>query len=49
MKIEKKELLQQIAGALRDEFVAEITENAEEIILTFLNGQKFSLTVEEKN
>ncbi len=48
MKIEKSELIKQIACALQDEFVAEITQEAEGISLRFVNGQKFLLTVEEK-
>ena len=47
MKIEKSALIKQIACALQDEFVAEITQEADVVFLRFVNGQKFVLTVEE--
>lgn len=48
MKIEKSELIKQIACALQDEFVAEITQEADAIGLRFVSGQKFILRVEEE-
>lgn len=48
MKITKEDLTFQIANALRDEFVATVTESEGVVTLAFVNGQKFSLRVEEE-
>ena len=48
MKIEKSELVEQIVSALQDEFVAEITQEEDAIVLRFVSGQKFLLRVEEE-
>ena len=46
-KIEKKELVEQIKCALRDEFVARVSILDEQIILEFVCGQKFSVEIKE--
>ena len=48
MKIEKKVLTEQIKIVLQDEFVVEIMEKAEELLLKFLNGQIFRLKIKEE-
>ena len=48
MKIEKKVLTEQIKIVLQDEFVVEIMEKAEELLLKFLNGQIFRLKSKEE-
>ena len=47
MKIERKELMQEISVLLQDEFVASIKESDGKIELCFLNGQHFILSVSE--
>lgn len=45
-EIQKSELILEIKKALKDVFVAEITEENGVLSLEFLNGQKFSLWLE---
>ena len=47
-KIKKNELTADLKTMLKDEFVAEITENDSALKLRFLNGQKFVLTITEE-
>ncbi len=46
-KITVKSLTEEVAVALKDEFVATFTQKENGIELAFANGQKFSLTIEE--
>ena len=48
MKIVKEELIEEIKAALKDEFVAKISNDKSGITLQFLNGQSFEVTVKEK-
>lgn len=48
MKIESKDLLLQMQAALKDEFVAQITEVDGALRLLFANGQSFEVSLEEK-
>ena len=45
--IGRKELLEEIVSAIRDYFVAETQVEENVIVLRFVGGQKFRLTVEE--
>lgn len=47
MKIERQNLTKEIQSLLKDEFVAEITESDDTLTLSFLNGQKFMVAVQE--
>ena len=47
MKIEERNLLEEIAVFLKGEFISSVNVREEEIFLTFLNGQKFSVRVKE--
>ena len=44
-KIEKEDLILEVATALKDVFVAQIETTQQEIIMRFSNGQKFVLSV----
>ncbi len=46
--IQKEDLVVEIKAALCDTFVAEIAAEENEIVLRFVNGQKFRLTVKEE-
>ncbi len=46
-KIEVKSLTAEIKAAISDVFVAQVTENQGEILLQFVNGQKFILSLQE--
>lgn len=48
MKIIKEDLLFQILTALKDEFVANVTEVGDVLTLQFANGQSFAVEVQEK-
>ena len=41
-------LIEQIAVALKDEFIAKVEKSANAITLSFLDGKVFSLVVKEK-
>ncbi len=47
-KIEKKDLLLEVAVALEDVFEAQVERGEDEITLRFENGQSFVLRIEEK-
>ena len=47
MKIETKELVEQIKVALQEEFVAEVAKEGEDLVLRFVSGQAFRICVEE--
>ena len=47
MKIEKQELLLQIKEVIKDEFIAEVEEETYMLFLSFSNGQKFQVILEE--
>ncbi|MBQ2701484.1 MAG: hypothetical protein IJF64_00695 [Clostridia bacterium] len=47
MKIKTEELIQQIKKLLNEEFVAEIINDEDIILLRFTNGQIFKLTIKE--
>ena len=47
MEINKRDLLEEIALLLKDEFVANVNTVEDEICLSFLSGQKFSISVKE--
>ena len=47
MKIERKELLEELQVVLKDEFVAEVQSRENGFVLTFTNGQKFLVEVKE--
>ena len=47
MKIERNELLKQMKIVFADEFVANVEVVGEEIVLSFNDEQKFSVTVKE--
>ncbi len=46
-KLNAQELLEEIKLALHDTFVAELTNENESLVLRFLSGQKFRLSLEE--
>lgn len=46
-KIERNGLVEEIETALKDTFVAEIAKSENVLTITFLNGQKFSVTIDE--
>ncbi len=46
-KIEVRELLTEMKVALADEFVAEVTEEENGLLLRFVSGQTFRVKVEE--
>ena len=46
-KIERNGLVEEIETALKDMFVAEIAKNENVLTIAFLNGQKFSVTIDE--
>ncbi len=46
-KIKTENLATEIKAAISDLFVAEVTEDAGEIHLKFVNGQEFVLSVKE--
>ena len=46
MKIERTDFIKEVMLALKDEFVACVQEDCEKIIVRFLSGQIFQLTVE---
>lgn len=48
MKIEIKDLTQQIRLAIQDIFEAQVSEDNQTINLVFKNGQKFSLQIAQK-
>ena len=45
MAITKKELMEEIGVVLRDEFVADIKAEENGLVLCFIDGQKFRLTI----
>lgn len=45
--ITQEELLEELSIAIKDVFVASVIEKDGEIELSFLNGQKFLITVKE--
>ena len=45
--IKAEDLLEEIKIALRDAFVAKFYRQGQELNITFLNGQKFTLTLQE--
>ena len=47
-EITVENLVTEIKAALSDLFVAQITENQKGVTLSFVNGQKFLLTVQER-
>ena len=48
MKIETKELVEQIKVVLQEEFVAEVAKRGgEDLVLRFVSGQAFRICVEE--
>ena len=46
-KIKAENLATEIKEALEEVFVAELTQKQENILLRFLNGQKFILSIKE--
>ena len=46
-KIQKENLMNELVVALKDVFVAEVSQNENVLTVKFVNGQKFSLQVEE--
>lgn len=46
-KIQKENLMNELVVALKDVFVAEVAQNENVLTVKFVNGQKFSLQVEE--
>lgn len=48
-KIDAKELLRDIKVLLKDNLIAKLYEQGQEVSITFLNGQKFILTLYEVN
>ncbi len=46
-KIEKIDLLSELKIVLADEFVAELKQEEDALVLRFVGGQAFRLTVEE--
>ena len=47
MKIERKELLEELQVVVKDEFVAEVQSKENGFVLTFTNGQKFFIEAKE--
>lgn len=47
MKIERQNLLMEMKELLKDEFVAEISEQNGALILRFANGEKFCVSLEK--
>ena len=47
MKIEQKDLLEEMKVMIKDEFIADVQSNKNVIVLSFENGQKFSIEVKE--
>ena len=47
MNIEQKDLLEEMKVMIKDEFIADVQSNETAIVLSFENGQKFSIEVKE--
>ena len=47
MKIERKYLILEIQSLLKDEFVARVDIKEESVVIKFVNGQRFEITVKE--
>jgi hypothetical protein len=47
MKIKREELIEQIKCVVKDEFIANVSAIDGQIVLHFVNGQKFSIDVKE--
>lgn len=47
MKVEKRDLLEEMKVMFQDEFIADVQSNETAIVLSFENGQKFSIEVKE--
>ena len=47
MKIEQKDLLEEMKVMIKDEFIVDVQSNKNVIVLSFENGQKFSIEVKE--
>ena len=45
--IKKEELLEELETAIKDFFVATVSEEEGKLILNFVNGQKFCVSIEE--
>ena len=45
--MKKEELLEEVKVVLQDEFVAEIKEENGTLVMRFVNGQSFRLTLDE--
>ena len=45
--IEQSELIMEVKTAIEDVFIAKIAEEQNGIVLNFLNGQKYLITVQE--
>lgn len=48
-KIAASELFSEIMHLLKDEFIAKIDGDGKDILIEFINGQKFSLALTEVN
>ena len=48
-KIEKKELLEEMAVAVKDYFVCAVEQEEHGLVLDFSSGQKFLFRIEETN
>lgn len=48
-KIERNELLGEVQAALKDLFVAVVRKRDDELIISFPNGQKFTLAIWENS
>ena len=48
MKILKEELMEEIKIALKDELVAKVIDGENGLVLQFLNGQTFTVVVNEQ-